>query len=347
MASSDESKSHQHLLSEFVFLDTEAYIRCRFDFANGHLGKLAQFGRAGLIRVLITEVTRREVLKHLHAHVRGVLEAARKNHHILVQAGMQAEALPSAQDAIRNSEAAFDRFRVATRSTTVPLKANLDSIIDDYFGRRPPFSEKKHDEFPDAIVAASLRQWCADGDRSAYVVSGDKDFDGVCAIAPELHKLETVAELLTHVSVSEETHRAIAKRVRESSHLANLLEQELVGRYAETSAASKYYAPRPVSAEGRVATSRIIEIGKVNVIDTNQPFYTCAIEFEAMLSLELEITDFRGIGGSEFSRVAIDVARHFEAEIRIRRSGSLLTIDSVTVDEETINLDEEIEELYP
>lgn len=347
MASFDESESQQHLLSEFVFLDTEAYIRCRFDFSNGHLGKLAQFGRAGLIRVLITEVTRREVLKHLDTHVRGALEAARKNHHILVQAGMQAEALPSAQDAMRNSETAFDRFRIATRAVTVPLKANLDSIIDDYFSRRPPFSDKKQDEFPDAIVAASLRQWCADGSRAAYIVSGDKDFDGVCAVAPELHKLETVAELLSHASVSEETHRRIAERVRESRHLVNLLEQELVGRYAETSAASKYYAPRPVSAEGRVIRARVGEIGKINVIDTNQPFYTCAIDFEAILSLELEVTDFRGVGEREFSRISIDVTERFEAEIRIRRSGSLLLVDSVTVDEETINLDDEIEDLYP
>jgi hypothetical protein len=339
--------SQQHLLTEFAFLDTETYIRCRFDFSKGHLGKLAEYGRAGLVRVLITDVTRREVLRHLEAHVRAALETAKKNHHILTQAGMQPGTPPPAQDAIRSSEAAFDRFRIATRAVTVPLKANLESIVDDYFSRRPPFSDKKQSEFPDAIVAASLRHWCADNKCSAYVVSGDKDFDGICATAQELHKLESVAELLTHASVSEETHRAIVERIRDSNQLEHLLEQELIGRYAETSAASKYYAPSPISAEGRVITARIEKIDRINVIDAKQPIYTCALEFEAVLTLDLEITDVSALGSHEFFRSTLDVAERCTAEVQLRYSGPLFDIESVTVDEETINLDEMIEDFYP
>jgi len=336
----------QHLLTEFAFLDTESYIRCRFDFANGLLGKLAEYGRSGLVRVLITDVTRREVLKHLEAHVRAALKTARKDHNILIQAGMHPGTLPPAQEAIRNSEAAFERFRIATRAVTVPLKASLESIVDDYFSRRSPFSDKKQYEFPDAIVAASLRHWCAENNCSAYVVSGDKDFDGVCANAQELHKLESVAELLTHASVSEETHRAIVRRVRDSNRLEHLLEQELIGRYAETSAASKYYAPSPISAEGKVIAARIEKIDTVNVIDAKQPFYTCALEFETTLTLDLEITDASALGGHEFFMSTLDVVERCTAEVQIRYSGSLFDIESVAVDEETINLDDAIEELY-
>src|SRR6185369_7921559 len=85
-------------------------------------------------------------------------------------------------------EQAFDSFMRATKAITVPTVTTLDDIISDYFARRPPFSEKKKAEFPDAIVVASLRAWCVKRNVKAYVVSGDDDLKHCCSPAgPLLH----------------------------------------------------------------------------------------------------------------------------------------------------------------
>lgn len=65
------------------------------------------------------------------------------------------------------------------RSNTlrIPIQDDLDlvSIIDDYFNKKAPFSEKKKSEFPDAIVLKSLEQWCSENNTTCIVLSKDTD----------------------------------------------------------------------------------------------------------------------------------------------------------------------------
>ena len=337
--------SDQHLLSEYVFIDSEAYFRCRFDFSNGHLGKLAELAKAGMVSILITEITRREVCRHIEKRVQEVFEATRRDRHILQQAGVVLDALPNFEVAMKNSLSAFTEFLSVARAVTVPLSADLSLLVDDYFSFNPPFSEKKQNEFPDAIVASSLRKWCVEAGVSAYIVSGDKDFDGVCETCPQFHKVDAVADVLTHASVSEELHRTLAERLRESDKLAELLEEELVGRRAETSGASRHYMPGPVSAEGRVAKARIDGITTINVVDSRRPRYTCAIEFEANLRLQLDVTDLRYEEGDFYTLNGHEIIENFSAEVSVIYAGDLLEIESVSVDEDMINLDREIDHL--
>jgi hypothetical protein len=50
----------------------------------------------------------------------------------------------------------------ATNAINVPLASDIKGLLADYFARRPPFSDKKRFEFPDAISIASIRASKAD-----------------------------------------------------------------------------------------------------------------------------------------------------------------------------------------
>lgn len=332
----------QNLLSRFVFIDSEAYISSGYDFSGGVLGKLVELAKLGLLRVLITDVTRREVIRNLHQRIDGAVSNCRKDWNLLKQGRAVQGPPPSTEEVMRHSQEAFDHFLSSTCSILVPLDVHVPSLLDDYFNFRPPFSRRKQREFPDAIVAASLLRWCEQSNQAIYVVSGDRDFDEVCESVPCFFKVDKIAEVLTHASVSEETYRYLAATLSESDELAMMLVQELLGRRAESTGASRTYMPGPVSAEGYVRDARIDQIEHVDVLDTEGGRYRCLVTFSADVVLHLEVTD---LNWDSVNVVRHSMKQRFGGEVVVSLESEAITIDSVAVDEDMINLDDEIDNL--
>src|SRR5690348_16060172 len=132
MALSEANRSNQHLFSEYVLIDTEAYFRCGFDFSGKLLGKFVELAKAGLVRVLITDITRREVLRAMRLRIEEAIKAGHRDRRILQQVGAVV-ALPTLDEAVRKSESAFERFLEETRAILVPLNVDINSLVDDYF----------------------------------------------------------------------------------------------------------------------------------------------------------------------------------------------------------------------
>jgi hypothetical protein len=279
----------------------------------------------------------------MRQRVEEALKACRRDWRILQQSGVVLGVLPSLEEALRASEISLNDFLEATRSIVVPLNVDIQLLLDDYFNLRPPFSEKKRREFPDAIVVSSLQRWCRESGHSVYIVSGDRDFDEVCKRFEKFHKVGAIAEILTHASVSKEVHRTLADQLRANSDVDKGLVEEIKGRRAETSGASRSYMPGPISAEGYVTHVEINEIDGVNVIDAKRGVYTCSITFSANLALRLEVTDLNWDG---FDVVNYSMTQSFSGEVVVSHEEGWLKIESVAVDEEMINLDEEVDELH-
>lgn len=335
-------QSGQHLLSANVFLDTEAYVRSRFNFTGGQLSRLSDLVQSGTLRLLTTSITKREVARHLERRVRETIEATRKDLHILTQSGAPIDALPHADEAVHKALHSFHQFLHRARAIEVPLEADLEQLFIDYFALTPPFAEKKPNEFPDAVVAASLRAWCLRSKESIYIVSGDKDFDGVAAALPYLHKAESLAEVLSHASVSKELQDNLTAALRNSADLDRRLGEDIVGFRAETTHATRFYASSPISAEGTVTAARIDKISSVNVVEGNPPNYVCAVKFTAEIDVRANIVDRAEVRWPAFHTDSLTMTQEFMAEVRVLFSGDKLEITSTIVDEEMINLDEQL-----
>lgn len=165
-----------------VFIDTSVYEEGQF-VASGILKTLINEATDGRIRILLPEITEREVLRHIQKRVS-------EDKTRLVEKLLQSvlKEIPSVKDKIeelrkmvKDAESEIEkRFLdnvTKSRTVRIPLQQNIDlqSILDSYFEQRAPFSEKKKSEFPDAFVLKSLELWCKERNTTCIVLSKDGD----------------------------------------------------------------------------------------------------------------------------------------------------------------------------
>jgi hypothetical protein len=219
----------QHLLTRYVFIDTEAFRKARFDWTGRLLSKLVEFAKQGHLHLLSTEVTKAEITSQLREVLAEAAPAVKKHDIVLQQAGA-GEALAAIADANTASaalDAAFEKFLRDTKAIDVPLSADLSTLFGDYFARRPPFSEKKKHEFPDAVTIASRFAWCAEKCTTAYIVSGDPDLKACCSPSGPLFYAASVGDIISQATVSRELHQALEKALRENERLSDELADQI------------------------------------------------------------------------------------------------------------------------
>jgi hypothetical protein len=211
-----------------VFLDTQIFDQANFDFDSDALSTLVKYSKAGRIALHLSEITAEEIRKKIRDRAKAavrLLEPLRKNRDIgiiraLGRAGqIHADALTLTQRDIERP--LFARFEEFLREAAVAVEPivggneQLRAVFRSYFDVRPPFehrAEKKH-EFPDAFAAAEIALWCAQNEKSAYFVSGDKGVGDICAGNPDLHWLPSVDHLADLIVSSKDQWRAeVARR---------------------------------------------------------------------------------------------------------------------------------------
>jgi len=72
------AQAEKYLLTKYVFVDTEAFRRAQYDWDGKVLSKLARFAKDGHVRLLITDITIREVCSQLGEWKAEAMNAVRK-----------------------------------------------------------------------------------------------------------------------------------------------------------------------------------------------------------------------------------------------------------------------------
>ncbi len=129
------------LLAQYVYLDASTYMRQRFDWGGRLLGACGELAQRGLIQVVVTEVTRREVEALMH-------EGCSKLRKTAQQYGLARNVLglPDEQECFRQMTSAFDGWLKRCRAWTCNAEPNLPTILDDYFAGNPPFGTNEKDQ---------------------------------------------------------------------------------------------------------------------------------------------------------------------------------------------------------
>lgn len=315
-----------HLRTKFVFIDTQAFRRARFDWNGRSLSKLAEFARQGQLRLLVTDVTVREVKSQLRELLTEANSSLAKHSGILEQLGasVAVERVRDQATALGTLETAFDEFLKRTYAVSVPLISDVKGVLDDYFARRPPFSTKKKHEFPDAISIASVRRWCEQSHSAAYVVSEDPDLRECCSEAGPLFHAESIAQIISQATVSQELHDALEQALRASEYLSERLADGIQCLEVNTSR-SLFHGGGGIKA-AKIDDVHSVNITSLNVLEQQGQTFTCEPEIEAEISLEIdiEIEGGYGYGGPEdyepSQRYSISQSRteYFYPEIVVR-----------------------------
>lgn len=296
----NENSSNQHLRTNYVFVDTQAFRKAQFDWTGRLLSKLVEFAKDTSLQLLITDITKGEIKSQLRDGLKDAVASLKKHNVILQQIGAGA-ALEAASDeaSITALESAFEEFLKDTKAINVPIAADLNALFYDYFNHRPPFSEKKKSEFPDAVVISSILAWCNNRKATAYIVSGDQDLKACCSETGPLFYAESVGDIISQATVSKDLHSALEKALSGNEHLSDLLTEQIKDMEIKGSRGIVSYRGNIANFSGKICGVDDINIHYVNVMEQEDRTLTCEIELEALLCLDLEIEtegEYRGYG---------------------------------------------------
>ncbi|SFH97156.1 PIN domain-containing protein [Bradyrhizobium sp. Gha] len=322
-----------------MFVDTQALRKARFDWNGRTLSKLAEFAKAGHLRLLVTDITIGEVKSQLRELLAEASSSVTKHSGILEQLGAWSaiENLKDQTAALASLEAAFDAFLKRTSAVNVPLISDVKSVLDDYFARRPPFSTKKKAEFPDAISVASIRSWCQQRNATAYVVSDDPDLRGCCSDSGPLYHSETIAEIISQATVSKELHDALEEALSKSDYLSDRVADEIKASDVEYSRYNRGDRANIVAA--RITDVHSASVVSLNILDQDGQTFTCEPEIEVEVSLDIEVEvegSYYGLDEYEPSSVhSISQTRtelvYPEVIVRFDQSSGLLEFESISM----------------
>jgi hypothetical protein len=275
-----------YLETEYVFVDTEAYVRERFDWGSKSFSRIEDLVKKRQIQVLTTSITRREVQNKISEALGHARSALKKHEVIIEQLGIPTKnADHDADERLLNQ---FDDFLKKIRATAVPLTNDLEKLFSDYFQRLPPFSDGKKSEFPDAAVVDALRSFSSLKKKKIYVVSGDPDLKGCCIDGSNLIHVPSLNEIISRATVSRKFHDDLLSFATSDFWLKDDIRTQLkaarvrfygLGRFADN-----------IEVEASVDDVDNFKITALNVIsrESDRTLY-CEIEFEASVSLSLQI----------------------------------------------------------
>lgn len=174
-----------------IFLDTNIFIRMKYDFTRSSLFRLKKYVSLGIIHLYTNEIVVREVETHIR------MEAAEESAHLrnAVKKHCFREVLNSDGYEVLNrdfreekwDELIISKFHKFLKDTDCIVLKNdsikLNDIFEDYFQKVPPFEsreEKKH-EFPDAVVIKCIKDYVTKNKLTMTVITDDDGWEKACA----------------------------------------------------------------------------------------------------------------------------------------------------------------------
>lgn len=181
------------LKTRYVFVDTSMYESKNFQFHQHALGRFKELCGEHILYLLINSVVEGEVKSHLiekaneaASHVKEFKKTIRilRNLPELSHYGIFEELQKS-----RVEQLLLDKFKEFIDEAVYEVidlnLASISEIVESYFYKKPPFSNKKKEEFPDAIILESLLSWAKNKKTKVYVLSTDGDMRDYCDLYGE------------------------------------------------------------------------------------------------------------------------------------------------------------------
>jgi hypothetical protein len=278
------------LRAEFIYIDASVYRALQFDWDGRWLSALADLVRRGLIRVVITDITKREVQSLIREFWFEANKSIQKSATALRQLGLAdtVDALANEQASVATMVDAFERWLERVNVFVCKNSPDIGAILEDYFAGSPPFGTgHKKAEFPDGIVASMLRAWCATTGLSTYVVSHDGDLKACCSADGPLVFAASIGEVISHGIASAALHDAITVAVRESEYFTGIVSSQICD--LSVTVETGYRNGARINVEVETVTSDEVVIDEVIVEGFDGTSMTCYVYFSANLFLQAQV----------------------------------------------------------
>ncbi len=189
-----------------VFIDTNVFEAAKFDFSSTSvLNKLIEFVDEGYIKIYLSNIVVYEVTNHIKKHVKEICNKRKKLHgeifKLLAEPNLELTSFSDAFSNINKNKLEdemvklFDDFLKKSAAEILNSEGvDCNKIVLDYFHFEPPFenNDKKRHEFPDAIMAAKLRNVFSNSEL--HIIGTDKGLKKA---------LENIEDFVFHESLKE------------------------------------------------------------------------------------------------------------------------------------------------
>ena len=197
-----------------IFLDTAVFVEANFNYSSTGFRNITSFGARGLIQVLLTDVTVREIGARLEEAVKDAFPAVKRNSilknstlpeiekrlNLIKHKAVEKELLEELRDQ-------FEQFLKDANVKILKFEAEaILEVFDDYFDRKPPFGLGKNKaEFPDACALNALRKWCEAENNEVAVVTRDNGIAAACITNDRFYHFQDLAGYLYSIASNDET----------------------------------------------------------------------------------------------------------------------------------------------
>ena len=285
-----------------IFLDTCAYEHQRFRFDHAALKKLRELGRVGFLKILMTETVDGEVRSHIGDNLdHGAKAFDRFQTHAGILQGAKSEDVralfrPLDSSVLRGAAVGvWEAFLEDAKVIRVGAETvNAPELLALYFSQKPPFSEKKKSEFPDAISLLSLAHWCQTNAAQLYIVGDDPDLRAWCAAHPDMHHLKSLGEFLDLYNRAGEklSELAVAIFEREEEWILSVVQDSFL------ECTFTYAGNWEADVENVEVTSTCVD--NADVIEVDEQRFVLALDVEIHFRADVSGPDYdRGWWDSE------------------------------------------------
>lgn len=193
-----------------ITLDTCILEKENFNLENGLLAKFEQFSRISNIEFIVSDIVLRETISHMEEKTKSAIsnynKALKNGLFYRIDKDITEEKIKTIKiwDERDFVKTRLEEYANKTGLQVIPAKnIDIQKIIKQYFNKKPPFSEKKKDEFPDALALQSLENWATEKNKKVLVISCDKDWQAYCHNNDNLICAKTIEEALSSLYKSE------------------------------------------------------------------------------------------------------------------------------------------------
>ena len=204
-----------------ITIDTQVFYKNNAQLNSGIINQL----KNQPVQVVFSDITLREIQKKRKEQAKSVITKLKD----VVSNGKKSQQLPKSSidtmneilnqmsDPESHADSEIKQFVKDTNAIVISVDdVNLDSILNDYFGNRPPFNNKgKKSEFPDAIAFNSLKNWAEKNNKTIVVVSDDNDWKSMESLSANVVIENDLGDVLAKINSYSTKHLDEAKDIVE------------------------------------------------------------------------------------------------------------------------------------
>lgn len=214
-----------------VFIDTSVFKANNYFSATSKINKLTELASKGRISVVLTSITKAEIIKHLARDIENARKSVRKKDNEVLRNIKGTDDYFSALDNIDAEKTAIDMVNTFVKRSgayVIGLEycKDIEGIFKKYFKQEFPFSEKKQKEFPDAFALAALEGYNRSRQFKMIVLSTDPDMQNY--ESDELYAVDFKKYISEKMSEDVDLSALYEELSGNSDRLKDKLESEIV-----------------------------------------------------------------------------------------------------------------------